>query len=114
MITSVRDILDQCEQTASWGGTAITSLDQRNDLNDTPLHTVCSWGEVNSVKRLIAAGANVNAKGDRGCTPLFNAVVGRSAEVVKALLDAGGDASIRSSDGWLPAEYAKNVGAPAA
>jgi ankyrin repeat protein len=112
MIAKVQDILSRCEKTASWEGLKISDLSQRNSIGDTPLHTVCTWGEVESTKRLLAAGAKVNALGDRGCTPLFNAVMGGSAAVVKTLLDAGGDVSIRSADGWLLVDYAKNTRAP--
>ena len=113
MIANVQDILSRCEKTASWNGLKISDLTQRNSMGDTPLHTVCTWGEVESAKRLLAAGAKVNALGDRGCTPLFNAIMGGSVAVVKTLLDAGADVSIRSADGWLPVEYAKNTRAPA-
>jgi len=109
----IRDIIERCEMTAAWAGIRITNLNQRNSLDDTPLHTVCTWGEIEPVKRLIAAGAPVNARGDRQCTPLFNAVIGRNAAVVSALIDAGANVSIRSSDGWSVVQYAKNVGAGA-
>jgi hypothetical protein len=42
--SETRAVLARCEKTASWYGIRISSVDQRNHLNDTPLHTVCSWG----------------------------------------------------------------------
>jgi ankyrin repeat protein len=107
----IQDIIDRCEMTAAWEGVSIQSLDQRNMLGDTPLHTVCSWREPEAVKRLIAVGAKVNATGDKGCTPLFNAVIGGSPEIIGLLLAAGADRSIRSELGWSPVEYAKRIGA---
>jgi uncharacterized protein len=110
----VSDILNRCEQTASWAGLVVADLRQRNTLGDTALHTVCTWGEVEPVRRLIAAGANVNALGDRGCTPLFNAVTGRNPAVIRALIDAGADPRTPSKDGWLVLGYARNVRASTA
>ena len=109
-----RAVLDRCERTAAWYGVEISRLDQRNYLDDTPLHTTCSWGEAGPVRVLLDAGAKVNARGDRGCTPLFNAVIGESADVVKLLLERGADVSIRSSDGRAVIDYALNTRAPKA
>lgn len=112
MTNDVIDILIRCQETASWYGQTISGLDDRNFLGDTPLHTVCSWGDPDPVARLIAAGADVNAKGDHGCTPLFNAVIGENVGVLKLLVDAGADVMIRSADNKLLLEYARNTRAP--
>ena len=112
--TKLHDVLARCEETASWFEIRITDLHQRNHLGDTPLHTVCTWGDVEAVKELLRNGADPNALGDRGCTPLFNAVMGENGEVVQTLLAAGSDPRIRSVDGRLVIEYAKNVGSPPA
>ena len=109
-----KQVLRRCEKTASWNGVAIDNLSQRNLLGDTPLHTVCTWGDVQSVVCLVDAGADVNALGDRGCTPLFNAVMSSDPEVVRTLLNAGADSSILSIDGRSVLRYAENVRAPQA
>jgi ankyrin repeat protein len=108
---TLNDVFKRCEQTGSWYGEEIASVHQRNFMSDTVLHTVCSWGDLNATKLVLAAGADVNAKGDQGATPLFNAVIGESAEVVKLLLSAGGDPSLKNDYGRLVADYAKNVSA---
>lgn len=103
--------LRRCESTGGWYGIKITNLNNRNHLDDTPLHTICSWGELEPVKQLIAAGANVNAKGDHGGTPLFNAVIGRNADVVSFLLKSGANPKIKNDWGHSVLQYAKNVSA---
>ena len=113
MTPEVEAVLRDCEETGSWYGIAINHLDQRNDSGDTPLHTVCTWGDVESVKTLLGAGAKVNAAGDRGCTPLFNAVMSENMEVVSLLLASGADIAARTVDGRSVIEFAANVGAPA-
>jgi ankyrin repeat protein len=112
MKPEVEAVLRECEKTGSWYGIVITNLDQRNNLGDTPLHTVCTWGNVESVKLLLEAGAKVNALGDRGSTPLFNAVMGENLEVVNLLLASGADIEARTVDGRSAIEFAENVTAP--
>jgi len=109
---SLDEILKRCEKTGAWYGETINSVHQRNYMSDTVLHTVCSWGDPDSTAAVLAAGADVNAKGDQGATPLFNAVIGRSPEVVRLLISAGCDRSMRNDYGRIVAQYARNVGAP--
>lgn len=113
-MTSVEEVLRQCEKTASWYGLSISSLDQKNNLGDTPLHTVCTWGEPEAVRTLIDAGSNVNALGDMDGVPLFNAINGRSADVVKLLLTSGANPNIKNSWGDTPLQYAQKIKAPSA
>lgn len=109
---TVKQVLELCEQTGAWYGIKIEKFDQRNGLGDTVLHTVCSWGRLESVKLLVEAGADVNAKGDHDSTPLFNAITGKNPEVISFLISVGADPKISNSLGWHLLEYAKNVSAP--
>jgi uncharacterized protein len=110
---TLKDVLERCCKTAAWDGLTITKLDQRNDLGDTPLHTVCSWGEVEPVETLLASGADIRARGDKGGSVLFNAVIGGSPAVVRLLLKRGADPSAKNDWGRTPLQYAINVSAPA-
>ena len=60
--------------------------------DDTPLHVACVWGDLTAIDLLLAAGANVNARGDEGCTPLYNAVSFERIRSVERLLRAGATA----------------------
>jgi len=55
-------------------------------------------GDVKEVRRLLAAGANVNERGSMGETALMKAA-GRSAEVVEILLKAGADFRAKTDAG---------------
>lgn len=109
---TIEEVYRLCAQTGAWYGVKINNFNQRNFMEDTVLHTVCSWGDIAAVKVLVAAGADINAKGDQGATPLFNAVIGKSPEVVAFLLISGADPDIANSYGRQVLEYAKNISAP--
>lgn len=89
MNAELKHTLEICQQTASWFGIIIHSVTDRNDFDNTPLHTVCTWGEIDPVKVLLDAGADINAKGEHGMTPIFNAVISRNPALVDFLLKNG-------------------------
>jgi ankyrin repeat protein len=61
----------------------------------TPLFLAAQQGRAESVKRLLSAGANVNAAARNGATPLLIATNEGHAEVVKILLEAKADTTAR-------------------
>ncbi len=111
-VKSIEEVYDLCAQTGAWHGVEVTHYAQRNFMDDTVLHTVCTWGNLAAAKVLVDAGADVNAKGDQGATPLFNAVMGKNAEVISLLLNAGANPSIANNYKRYVLEYARNVAAP--
>jgi uncharacterized protein len=108
---TIEDVFRQCEKTGAWYGLQITDVNQKNNLGDTVLHTACSWGDLNAVKLLVAAGANVNSKGDQGAIPLFNAVIGKSPDVISFLISSGADPTIENGYKRQVLDYARNVSA---
>jgi ankyrin repeat protein len=108
---TIEDVFRQCEKTGAWYGLQISDVNQKNDLGDTVLHTACSWGDLNAVKLLVAAGANVNSKGDQGAIPLFNAVIGKSPDVILFLISSGADSTIENDYKRQVLDYARNVSA---
>lgn len=75
-----------------------------------PLHCAAHVGSVPAMKTLLAAGADINRRGDAfddedtklpllGETALEHAILGNQVEAVRFLLDAGADVSGRSYDG---------------
>ncbi|CAM0874120.1 unnamed protein product [Alopecurus aequalis] len=73
----------------------------------TPLVSSLAGGSLECMKLLIQAGANVNAGGFSGATPLFLACSRRgTAPLVKCLLEAGADPNASDELGRLPIEIA--------
>jgi uncharacterized protein len=65
----------------------------------TPLHWAAHENDLVAVRRLIAQGANVNAKNDYGATPMSEAAVSGNAALLEALLNAGANVESPNADG---------------
>ncbi|XP_048773992.1 serine/threonine-protein phosphatase 6 regulatory ankyrin repeat subunit B-like isoform X1 [Ostrea edulis] len=70
----------------------------------TPLHMAAEKWDPALCELLISAGAQVNAKDSKGCTPLFTAVARMkiSSEVVKVLVKAGTQVNEINANGRSP------------
>lgn len=70
----------------------------------TPVALAAFFGQPAAAKALIAAGADVNAaaKNPLKVQALHAAVAGRNLEIVKAILEAGGDANAQQQAGFRP------------
>jgi uncharacterized protein len=94
-------------------------------IGNTPLHDAAIfWGDVSVLRRLVAAGARVDAVNDGGATPLLAALAHghyrhgadgarRVEEVAAFLLARGAPARAADADGLTPAAAALRIGAPA-
>ncbi|MDH0863545.1 ankyrin repeat domain-containing protein [Mitsuaria sp. GD03876] len=111
---TLEEVLLRCSKTAAWDGELISDLSQRNFMNDTPLHTVSSWGELEPVAVLIDNGADLHAVGDHGSSVLINAVIGKNPDVIRLLIKHGADPRHKNDWGADALEYARNVSAPKA
>ena len=68
---------------------------------DTPLIEAARGGDVEVVRLLLSAGADVERADSSDCTPLIYAARGGHVEVERLLLSAGADTkSSVSSDGY--------------
>jgi ankyrin repeat protein len=84
---------------------ALGLLAERADPNQTEadgttaLHWAVHNDDVELVRQLLAAGANVAAANDYGATPMAEAAVAANAAVLAALLDADADVDSPNADG---------------
>ncbi|WP_082707018.1 ankyrin repeat domain-containing protein [Pseudomonas sp. EpS/L25] len=79
-----------------------------NDVNslslfgDRPIHIAATRGDVDALKLLLDYGANIDCKGEHGCTPLHFAVEQGKKDAVAYLLMQGANAEILDDDGLSP------------
>lgn len=78
-------------------------------FKDTPLHIAVFNHGLNTVKKLIAAGANLNVINNAGYTPLTMSFVVDNYQIVKTLVEAGADVN-ETTNGTSPLYSAINKG----
>jgi ankyrin repeat protein len=85
-----------------------------NNSRVTALHNAAAYGPVESVRYLLAAGANVNARDSRNLSPLFFALATEypSKEIVGTLIRAGADVNVPDSNGDTALDWAEKFGYP--
>jgi ankyrin repeat protein len=102
--------LKDASSTADNAGYVFKSAQDTNLLGETALHIAAIRGDIKVGKILLNVGANINAPGEYGNTPLHEAVGQRKYDFVKLLLDHGASKDIRNKDGFTPAEHAEQSG----
>jgi uncharacterized protein len=85
-------------------------LDMVNLLKDRgaalSVRAAACLGDVESVKRLVREGADVNAHNKRGLTTLMGAAVRGDPEIIKALIDLGAEVNMKDLIGQTALIYA--------
>ncbi len=71
-----------------------------------PLHDAVQKGDLEEVKRLIADGADVNAKARKGDTPLHSAAWFGYKAMAKLLIEKGADVNAKTNTGATPLDWA--------
>ncbi len=66
------------------------------------LITAVKAGDIELVKKLLSAGADVNCRDDSGATPLMIAAHAGSLPLVAQLLEQGADVNLGDEQGWAP------------
>lgn len=73
-------------------------------------HTSAEMRNVETIRTLLAFGADLNAKNQRGRTPLYEAIMWEHLDQTVQLLDYGCDVEISDNNGWTPLHGAVHQG----
>ena len=66
-----------------------------------------AWsGDIEAIKQHLADGTDVNAKNEKGMTPLIQAAWGDHNEITKLLIAKGADVNAMDDDGITPLDFA--------
>lgn len=85
------------------------SVDPKSFEGKTPLQVVGVYGvqeDVLIVRRLVAAGADLNVRDGYGRTPISLCCFNSHVDIARVLLDAGADLQISDGKGWFPWHWA--------
>lgn len=82
----------------------LTSVQQKNALDESPIHIAAWKGTPEDIEWLVTHGANINERGEFGMSPLHYAYMSGKAENIRAVLSAGADTSLRCDRGLLADE----------
>jgi len=63
-------------------------------------------GDVNAIRQLVSAGADINQRASRGQTPLMLAVIERELQATETLIKLGADLDVRDSNGETALHHA--------
>ena len=74
------------------------------------IHAAAHQGNIEAVKKHLAAGTDVNVKNSRKVTPLHIAAVNGHKEIAELLITAGADVNTKGGNGWTPLHIASAYG----
>ena len=89
---------------------ADVKISARNAQKVTALHGAVARRDVRTVKMLLEAGADPNARQERGFVPLHDAAANGSLPLVELLLEHGARADAKADDGKTAADMAAERG----
>ena len=78
---------------------AATSESPTAEAPDIPIHRASNTGDFEAVKQHVAAGTNVNAKDEKGWTPLRFMAVAGNKEIAELLINNGADVNANTDAG---------------
>lgn len=103
---SLKDIFEEIQTVPDFFGHTIDSVNYKNGYDDAPLHIVANWGDCEAISLLIEAGADINAIGERGYSPLHCASEQNHPNAIVLLISLGAKIQL-DDDGYSPIELAQ-------
>ncbi|KAF6782827.1 ankyrin repeat domain-containing protein 52 [Colletotrichum sojae] len=83
---------------------------ENSESGRTALGAACDKGNLEAVRLVMEAGANIDMVDHRRRTPIYAASHNGHVDVIKILLEKGADVSVASQSGWTPLNAASDGG----
>lgn len=106
MTDVVETVLRDYAQLPEYSEVLLTNVNQKSLFGDFPINIAATRGIPHEVLTLLLAGANINARGEHGYTPLHNAVEQGHLDIVRLLIKYNADRSIKNCHEHRPADLA--------
>lgn len=103
----VSRLLAEYSSLPEFSGLECASADSLSLFGDRPVHIAASRGDIDEIRLILGAGADINCKGEHGYTALHNAVEQGHIAAVEYLLTNGADPDPVNDDGVSAAQLAK-------
>jgi ankyrin repeat protein len=97
VVDKLREVLDSIGNAADFFGIELKDVNQRGVYGNTPLKIATVRGDIDAVRVLLEAGAEVDAVVEEGCTVLWYASAFNHPEIVRVLLDYGASLDTRNT-----------------
>ncbi|HJZ90497.1 MAG TPA: ankyrin repeat domain-containing protein [Gemmataceae bacterium] len=91
MAGQLREFLERVKTLPLFEELDFTDINAVNSDGENALHIAVWWQDIEAVKLLLAAGINIDQPGDLGHTPLHEACMRGSLEIVRLLVEHGAD-----------------------
>jgi uncharacterized protein len=101
MKPDLRELLDRySEDFTDFEGIHLEDVNQAGiDGEERPLHLAARHGLIDDMKILLREGADIEARGDLGLTPLLNAAMKGHVAAVQLLLEHGANIDAKDENG---------------
>jgi ankyrin repeat protein len=91
MPPEVRAVFDRIVELPLWAGVRLDHVNASNSDGDNALHWAARAGDLDAAIVLLAAGIDIDKRGDLGHTPLHEAAGAGHKEMVLLLVERGAD-----------------------
>ena len=105
-MTNLSEVLATYSELPDWAETGC-ELNQPNNYGDYPINVAATRCRIDEIELLLAAGADVNQRGEHGFSPLLSAVEQGCLLAVAYLLEKGANPDLASSDETTPEALAE-------
>ncbi|MCB1889476.1 MAG: ankyrin repeat domain-containing protein [Rhodocyclaceae bacterium] len=102
---TLEQIFRAVEEVPDFADCRVDAVHYRNGWGHSPLHIVSVWGDCEAIALLVAAGADIDSRGEAGYTALHDAVEQRHELAARLLLSLGAS-QFPDDAGTLPGELA--------